>query len=82
MTFDEYLREALPEEYDLETGRPIYITGDEQTGKTTLADVLRAIGYTHVIEEWHTKIIQICEALTDLQEKKDIFESLGISGEC
>lgn len=52
------------------------------TGKTTLADVLRAIGYTHVIEEWHTKTIQICEPLTHRRERKDIFESLGISGRC
>lgn len=57
----------------------IIISGPHRaTGKTTLADVLRAIGYTFVIEEWQTKAIQICEALTDLREKNDIFESLGI----
>lgn len=49
------------------------------TGKTTLADILRAMGYTYVIEEWLTTTIQVDEPLTDFQEKKSIFEELGIS---
>lgn len=52
------------------------------TGKTTLADILHAIGYTHVIEEWQTKTILVCNPLTELREKREIFESLGISGKC
>ncbi len=52
------------------------------TGKTTLADVLRAIGYTYVIEEWLTTTIQVQKPLTHLQEKHSIFESLGISEKC
>ena len=42
------------------------------TGKSTLADVLRSIGYTRVIEE----------PLTELREKSEIFESLGIDWKC
>ena len=52
MTFDEYLKNVLPEEYDLEdvkwcleTGRPVYITGEERTGTTTLKRVLKKHGY-------------------------------------
>ncbi len=50
------------------------------TGKTTLADVLRAIGYTYVIEEWLTTTIPVPEPLRELREKNSIFEELGISG--
>lgn len=49
------------------------------TGKTTLCDVLRAIGYTHVVEEWLTSTIQVSEPLRNLRERSNIFESLGIS---
>lgn len=52
------------------------------TGKTTLADILHAIGYTYVIEEWRTKTILVCNPLVELREKREIFESLGISGKC
>lgn len=52
------------------------------TGKTTLADILYAIGYTRVIEEWQTKTILVCNPLAELREKREIFESLGISGKC
>lgn len=48
------------------------------TGKSTLADVLRAIGYTRVIEEWETNSIQICNPLSEVREKHKIFEELGI----
>lgn len=48
------------------------------TGKTTLADVLRSVGYTMVLEEWRTTTIPVQKPLTDLRERKDIFESLGI----
>ena len=52
------------------------------TGKSTLADVLRSIGYTRVIEEWESASIQICDPLTELREKSEIFESLGIDWKC
>lgn len=52
------------------------------TGKSTLADVLRTIGYTRVIEEWESTSIQICDPLTELREKSEIFESLGIDWKC
>lgn len=52
------------------------------TGKSTLADVLRSIGYTRVIEEWESTSIQICDPLTELREKSEIFESLGIDWKC
>jgi len=52
------------------------------TGKTTLVDILTAIGYTRVIEAYCTTTIQVSEALTDLREKNEIFEALGISGKC
>ena len=60
--------------------RWIIITGPHgATGKTTLSDVLRSIGYTYVIEKWLTTTIQVSEPLQVLQEKNSIFEELGIS---
>jgi len=49
------------------------------TGKTTLADVLRSVGYTMVLEEWRTATIPVQKPLTELRTRKDIFESLGIA---
>lgn len=58
----------------------IIITGPHiPTGKSVLCDILRAIGYTRVIEEWLTTTIQVSEPLMELREKKSIFEELGIS---
>lgn len=58
----------------------IIITGPQiATGKTTLFDILRSIGYTHVIEGYQTTTIQMDKPLRDLQEKSSIFEELGIS---
>lgn len=52
------------------------------TGKSTLVDILRAIGYTRVIEEWESTSIQICDPLVEVREKNEIFESLGIDWKC
>lgn len=48
------------------------------TGKSTLVDILRAIGYDRIYEEWEINTIQIDKPLTHRREKRDIFESLGI----
>ena len=62
---------------------PIFITGPQvATGKTTLVDVLRAIGCTQVWESWHVTTIQVHEPLNHLREKADIFEELGIEMKC
>ena len=49
------------------------------TGKTTLLDILVAIGYTRVVEGNFSTTIQVDKPLTDRREKNDIFESLGIA---
>ena len=62
-------------EYNL----PIFITGPQlATGKTTLVDILRAIGCTQVWDNWYVTTIQVREPLNRLREKADIFEELGI----
>ncbi len=61
----------------------VLITGPHgATGKTTLAEILRAIGYTNVFEEWEVNTIQICAPLKELRPRRDIFEQLGISEKC
>lgn len=58
---------------------PIFITGPQiTTGKTTLVDVLRAIGCTQVWDNWYVTTIQVHEPLNHLREKADIFGELGI----
>ena len=58
----------------------IIISGPKgPTGKTTLADVLRSIGYTYVIEDWLTTTIRVSKPLADIREKNSIFEELRIS---
>lgn len=49
------------------------------TGKTTLVDILVAIGYTRVIEGNFSTTIQVDKPLSGRREKSDIFESLGIA---
>lgn len=49
------------------------------TGKTTLVDILAAIGYTRVIEGNFATTIRVDEPLSGHREKSDIFESLGIA---
>ena len=49
------------------------------TGKTTLTDILVAIGYTRVIEGNFSTTIQVDVPLSGRREKSDIFESLGIA---
>ena len=58
----------------------IVITGPSgPTGKSTLAGILISIGYTRVLELGEATTIEMNEPLTDLQEKRSIFEQLGIS---
>ena len=58
---------------------PIFITGPHgPTGKSTLVDVLRAIGCTQVWDCWYVTTIEVREPLTHLRETADIFEELGI----
>ena len=58
---------------------PIFVTGPHMaTGKTTLVDILRAIGCTQVWDSWYVTTIEVHEPLTHLREKDDIFEELGI----
>ena len=58
---------------------PIFIIGPHvATGKTTLVDILRAIGCTQVWDSWYVTTIEVREPLTHLREKDDIFEALGI----
>lgn len=62
---------------------PIFVTGPQiATGKTTLVDILRAIGCTQVWEKWHVTTIQVHEPLSHHREKADIFEELGIETKC
>lgn len=64
----------------MKQGKWIVISGPRvATGKTTLCDILRAIGYTRVVEEWMINTIQVSEPLVAFRERNDIFESLGIS---
>lgn len=61
---------------------PILISGPRlTTGKTTLTNVLRAMGCTHVYENWQVRTIQVQEPLKHRRERTDIFESLDLPGE-
>lgn len=65
----------------MKQGKWIIISGPHTaTGKTTLYDVMQAIGYTHVIEEWLTDTVRVSKPLAEFRAKSSIFESLGISG--
>lgn len=58
----------------------VVITGPSgPTGKSTLAEILISIGYTRVLELGYATTIGMNEPLTNLQEKRSIFEQLGIS---
>jgi replication-associated recombination protein RarA len=57
----------------------IIINGPQgATGKTTLASVLRAIGYNKVIEKWQTATITASEPLSHRKSVRDVFEQLEI----
>lgn len=56
----------------------IVITGPTTSGKTTIGDILERIGYPYVIDEDFFRIIHTSSPLTALEDKNDIFESLGI----
>lgn len=61
---------------------PILISGPQlTTGKTTLTNVLRAMGCTHVYENWQVRTIQVQEPLKHRRERTDIFESLDLPDE-
>lgn len=49
------------------------------TGKTTLADILQAIGYIYVVENNYATTIRVDQPLKGFREKQSIFESLSIS---
>lgn len=56
----------------------IVITGPTTSGKTTIGDILKRLGYPYVIDSDSLRTIHTSSPLTELREKKDIFESLGI----
>lgn len=56
----------------------IVITGPMTSGKTTIGDILKRLGYPYVIDADFLRVIHTSSPLTDLREKNDIFESLGI----
>lgn len=61
---------------------PILISGPRlTTGKTTLTNVLQAMGCTHVYENWQVRTIQVQEPLKHRRERTDIFESLDLPDE-
>lgn len=81
----DYFNELLGTEtakrliWAIKNNAPIFVTGPRiTTGKTTLVDVLRAIGYERIKEEWEVITIPVYEPLPHLREKADIFEELGI----
>lgn len=56
----------------------IVITGPTTSGKTTIGDILKRLGYPYVIDADFLRTIHTSSPLTELREKNDIFESLGI----
>lgn len=56
----------------------IVITGPMTSGKSTIGDILKKLGYPYVIDEDFLKTIYTSSPLTDREDRNDIFESLGI----
>ncbi len=56
----------------------IVITGPTTSGKTTIGDILKRLGYPYVIDSDFLRIIRTSSPLDCLREKNDIFEELGI----
>lgn len=56
----------------------IVIDGPMTSGKTTIGDILKRLGYPFVIDADFLRIIHTSSSLDHLREKNDIFESLGI----
>lgn len=61
----------------------IVVSGGEQTGKTTLVNVLNAAGY-HAVEDFDVCEIILTEPLTDMVPDfaETICAEQGISGKC
>lgn len=56
----------------------IVIIGPMTSGKTTIGDILKRLGYPYVIDADFLTTIHTYKPLNDFQGKNDIFELLGI----
>ena len=56
----------------------IVITGPTTSGKSTIGEILKKLGYPYVIDADCLVTIHTTDPLKELREKTDIFQSLGI----
>ena len=84
----EYLIERLGKQeatrlmYFMEMGNYILLTGPAATGKSTIYEVLSAIGYPYVIDEGACGVIRCKKVITGKHKShSDILADLGLDQE-
>lgn len=81
----DFLKELLGEKefkrlkWAMQTHKCIMMVGPECSGKSTVMDILRALGYPFVVDDNGLgRVIHTSRKLTDLKPIGDILEELGI----